>query len=217
MNYALGEIFSYSIAIGAIIGLVRIKKIDQVYFPFIILLWAGLLNEIIGTICINEFNSNAINSNIYVLIESFLLLWLFKKWGLFRTNKKLLISLYVLFASTWVAVNFIIFSIQTSFSSHFNILYSLITVLMSIQIINRLFLEEKGRLVKNSKFLISIGFIVYYTCNILVEIFYVYGLDASDNFGIEVYRIMIYINLVVNLIFALAVLWIPRKREFTLL
>ena len=83
--------------------------------------------------------------------------------------------------------------------------------------INRLIPEERGKLVKNSIFLVAIGFIAFYTFNSLIEIFWVYGLNASKDFRAGVYRIMTYINLIVNLIYAIAVLWIPRKREYTLL
>ena len=83
--------------------------------------------------------------------------------------------------------------------------------------INRLILDERSGLIKNSVFLITIGFIVFFTYKILIEIFWVYGLNASRDFRVEVYRIMTYINLAINLIYALAVLWIPKKREYTLL
>lgn len=210
------ELFSYSVGIGAIIGLIRCKTLPQAYLPFILLLWLGFLNEIVTTIIINEGYSNAINNNIYVLAESFLILWLFKNWALFNNNIKSLVAILFMYIIAWLCVNFIFFSIK-SFSSYFNILYSLTTVLMSIHMINRLILEEKRKLIKSSIFLVAIGFIVFYTYNSLVEIFWVYGLNASKDFRIDVYRIMTYINLIVNLIYAIAVLWIPKKREYTLL
>ena len=216
MNHFLVVIFSYSIIIAAIIGLIRFDKLDKAYIPFILLVWIGLLNEIISTISINIFRSNAVNSNIYVLLESILILWFFKNLKLFEKRRRLFSLIAIFYIIMWVADNFYISSLS-QFSSYFGIGYSLITVLMSTQIINKLILEEKARLNKNAVFVIMIGFIVFFTYKALIEIFWVYGLNASTSFRLQVYRIMAYINLSVNLLFALAILWIPRKREYTLL
>jgi hypothetical protein len=62
-----------------------------------------------------------------------------------------------------------------------------------------------------------IGFIAFFTCKILIEIFWVYGLNSSRDFRVEVYRIMTFINLTVNLIYAITLIWMPAKREYTLL
>ena len=66
-------------------------------------------------------------------------------------------------------------------------------------------------------FLISIGFIIYFTYEILVEAFSLYGLNNSLEFQKNVYMILTYLNLFVNLLYALAILWIPRKRVHMLL
>jgi hypothetical protein len=216
MYQTLLEISSYSVGIGALIGLVRFKQVSSTYFPFILLLWVGLLTEIITIFSIDLFKSNAVTSNIYVLVESLLILWFFKNLEPDRKNNLRFNILALLFLAAWITDNFFISRI-TRFSSYFRILYSFITVLMSIHMINRLILEERSGIIKNSIFLITIGFIVFFTYKTLIEIFWVYGLNASRDFRVEVYRIMIYINLAVNLIYALAVLWIPKKREYTLL
>ena len=216
MNQKLTELFSYSVGIGAIIGLIRWKIVSQAYLPFILLLWLGFSNEIITTIIISKGYSNAPNNNIYDLIEALSILWLFKKWNLFERNKNLFWYLFFLFAATWGVENFYVSSIKV-FNSYFNILYSFIIVLMSIQMINQMILKDRAGLIRNAQFLISVGFIAFFTYKLLIEIFWVYGLNSSHEFRANVYRIMAYINLAVNLIFALAVLWIPRKREYILL
>jgi hypothetical protein len=205
---------SYAVAIAAIIGLVRIRVIDRAYYPFILLLWVALLTEITGTIVIRLYRTNAINSNIYVLLESVLILWFFRRLKLF--SKTFFAWLMTIFILAWIAENFIIFSI-TTFQSYFRVFYSFVIVLLSIHMINKLFSEERRKLIKNPVFLIMITFIVFFTYKTLIEIFYIYGLDASDEFKIQVYRIMPYINLTANLLYAIAVIWIPRKQEYTLL
>jgi len=216
MSHTLVEILSFSIGIAAIAGLVRFRQLDQAYYSFIILMWAGLLNEIISTISIAKFNSNAISSNIYVLLESILILSFFQQQELFKKRRMLYPLLTVLFIVCWCVENLIVTGIDR-FGSYFRILYSFVIVLMSIHLINNVILEDKKMLLRNPVFLIMIGFIAFFAYKILIEIFWVYGLNASRDFRVQVYRILTYINVTVNLIYAISILWMPGKREYTLL
>lgn len=216
MNHLTVVIFSFSILIPALIGWVRCKKIDSAYYPFLLLLWLGLANEILNYIITNEGFSNAINSNIFVLVESFLILILFKRLGLFQRAPKLFVFVALVYLVVWIAENFIVSTI-TNFSSYFIGLFSFITVLMSINLINIQITTIKRQLLGNGLFLLCIGFILYYTYTVLVEVFWIYGLNASKVFRQSVYRILTYVNFVTNLIYAIAVLWMPRKREYMLL
>jgi len=214
MSYKLVEWLAYLVGIPAIIGLIRIKRISQVYFPFILLLWVGLASEIVTTVLINRGLSNALSSNIYVLLESVLILFFFERMDLFKSRQIFYLLLF-LFAGGWIVENFVLLNINR-FNSYFRIGYSFIVVLLSINLINRLMLQERTRMLRNPVFLIMIGFIVFFTYKALIEIFWVYGFKASDSFKFLVYRIMTYINLSANIVFTIAVLWIPRKQEFTL-
>jgi hypothetical protein len=216
MSYEIIDLLSYSVAIAAIIGLIRINKIDRTFIPFIILMFLGLLNESLSSFLIRKGYSNAINANIYSLLEAMLITLFFKKLGLFDRVKKMYLWLLILFVVVWVTENFIISKI-TAFNSYFNITYSFAIVLMSITMINRVIIEAKKALLTSSVFLICIGFTIFFIYAALIEIFWVYGLNSSPEFSTSVYRIMTYINLLVNLIYALAILWIPRKREYILL
>src|SRR5665647_455347 len=110
-------------------------------------------------------------------------------------------------------------------SSWFRITYSFLIVLMGITGINKLMLLDinkpigmnSSNIFKNPVFLICIGSIVFFTFKLIVEIFWFYGLNASKDFRLDVYDILIYINLIVNLVYALAVLWIPAKQQYILL
>ena len=213
MTFTLVQILSFSIAIGAITGLVRFKKTDQAFLPFILFLWSGLINETISTILIYHRHATTINNNIYVLISSLLLVWLFKNWKVFSMqNQKWLYVLASLFVLVWGWEIFIYSSIKTV-ASYFRVVYSFVIVLLSIQMINKFLLENKTQLLRNPVFLICLSFIIFFTNKILIEIFWLYGINSSNEFAVQVFRIMTYVNLAVNLVYALAVLWIPRKRE----
>lgn len=216
MNYTLVVIFSFSIAIPAIIGCIRFRKIDTAYYPFIFLICLGLLNETISFLITRSGYSNAINANIYSLVEGLLITRLFYNLNLLNKPKKVFYFISGFLIILWIVDKFFITSIR-EFSSYFSFFASLAYVLMAISMINRLLLVEKKRIIRNGLFLICIGIIVFFTYALLLEIFWYYGLNSSRHFRLKVYRIMTYINLLTNLIYALAILWIPRKREYTLL
>ena len=215
MSNALILISSFSILIPAFISWVRFKQIHPTYHPFIFCLWIGCLNEVISYLVTINHYSNALSSNIYVLLEGGLILWQFERWGNFTRKEFFFIFFLVLFVAVWVGENFFISRI-TYFSSYFRIFYAAVLSLMSINFINSIIVRERRSILRNASFLMCAGFILYYTYKVMVEAFWIYGLNNGSSFRINVYLILMYINLLVNLIFAQAVLWIPTKQRFTL-
>jgi hypothetical protein len=212
MNYTLITILGFSIIIPAIIAFFRIGSVDVIYLPFIICIWIGVLNEVMNFIMPNIFHiSNSINTDIYCFIEAFLYLWLFYNFNIFK-SKGYYVLIVTIFFVVWIVDNFLIEKVS-QFDSYFTILYSLTIVFMSITIINRLIMSNAD-LLKNSIFLLCIAFVIYFSVMAFVEVFWLYGINASKAFRLNIYRIMAYINLFVNLLFAIAILWMHRKQEF---
>ena len=100
--------------------------------------------------------------------------------------------------------------------SYYRIFYSLFIAILSIYVINDQINLEKRNLLKNSVFLICIAFVIYYTFNVVVGLFWLYGLQTSVSFQQGMVDIIIYLNLFANLTYALAVLWMPSKHRFSL-
>ena len=206
---------SYSIAIAAVFGLIRFRHIHRTYQPFIFITLAALTNEIVSTLLIMSDRSNAISTNILNLTECALWLLQIKKWGGFRHRKWEFPVLFSILATIWIAENIIMGKIII-FSSVFAIVSAFILVFLVINQVNRLIVEERTNLLRNSKFLICVGAILFYTYRIMVESFYVLKLDQSDNFLLNIFGILVFVNLFVNLLFALAILWIPTRQRFSL-
>jgi len=213
MSNTIRLILTFSIIIPVVISWIRFKQINPAYYPFIFCLWLGLINEIVSYIASKITHSNAVNSNIYGLLESFLITWQFYTWKLFHRFKPLFTIILCLLAAVWIVENFIISSI-TSFNSYFIIIYSFIIVLMSISVLNMLLVRERKFLLTNPIFLLCITFIIYYTYNALVETFWVYG--ASKEFRIRIHRIEEFMNVFANIVYSLAIIWMPTKHRFTL-
>src|ERR1043165_8478875 len=213
--YNLVILFSFSITIAAIIGCVRFKKINPVYFPFLYFVWAGLLNEVIGYIITHEGYSNAVNNNIYALIESLLITWQFKTWGLFKRVAYLFVVILLSFIIFWVVENTLMSNLNTPIS-YFRVFYSFVIVLMSINILNQNLSRERRNIIKNSAFLICLAFLINYSYSVIVGVFWLYGLEMNRQFRVNIVWILIYVNLFANLIYAFAVLWMPTKHRFSL-
>ncbi len=215
MSIGLLSFFSLSIFIAGIIAAFRFKKINKIYYPFLYLIWIGCLSEIVSIILAKNHLSSYINNNIYVLIESILITMLFKNFTLFNEYKKTFYLIIVSFVLAWVFENLIWGKIN-NFNVYFGIYNSFIIVLMSITIINKLLVRSMKNIFKNATFLLSIAFVLYFTFQVLIYAFWIYGVEAQRDFLLKLFSIMIYINLLTNLIYSLAISWMPRKLEFTL-
>ena len=215
MLYSILSSLSFSIYIAGIIGVVRFKKINQQYYPFLYCIWLGCLNEIISITLANNFYNSSTSNNIYILVESILLIFFFKNLGLFNSRKIIYYLIIAGFICEWFIENFILGQI-TVVSAYFSIFSSFVIVLMSISTINELIIRNSSRIFANATFLLCLGFIVFFTYQVLVYAFWIYGAQSDTGFLLNIFTILIYINLLTNLIYALAVLWMPKKLEFTL-
>lgn len=214
-SYTTAAILSLSIFFAGIIGIFKFHQIRSTYRPFIYLIWIGCFNESLGIYLALHRHYTIINGVIYALCESLLLLWFFKNLGVFKRNKYLLYSLFFLFVVVWIAENFFNSHFGARFNLYFDIFYSFCVVLLSLRVLNDLLFVER-ELLKNPTFLICVGLIIFFTYEIIERLFWLYGLENSDNFVRSVQSILMIINLLTNLIYALAVLWMRKRQTFTL-
>ena len=214
MNFYLYAAFCLTIYIAGVISLVRFKNINEMYYPFIFCVWIGCINETLSIFLMLRGYQSLVNNNIYVLVESLLLIWFLKKIGVFRKHGSLFNLFNILLIIFWVSETFLFKNI-TQNSTFFRIFYSLVVVLFSITAVNHLVFSNRKNLLGNSTFLLCISFIIYFSYKILVQAFVANGVSRNSSFLLNLYLIMIYINLGVNLLYALAVLWMPEKLRFS--
>ena len=213
--FTLSALLSSSVLIGGVIAIIRFGQIQKTYHPFIFLIWVGCVNETISYFSAISHRNTILNNIIYDLLASLLLLWLFKNLGIFKKRQYLYYLLGFLFVVLWIIESFYSERFGTAFNSYFSICYSFSLVLLSITAINRLLFEEK-EVIKHPTFLICIGVLIFFTYKIVVEMFWLYGLKESRSFRINVLIILMFINFLCNLIYALAIVWMRRKQAFTL-
>ncbi|MBS1510347.1 MAG: hypothetical protein JST86_05860 [Bacteroidetes bacterium] len=206
---------SASILVPVLFSLLRFHVAGSQFRPFIWCLWLGLFNEVLSYLLGRYLKTSTVNNNIYVFAESLLLLWQFYRWNLFYRFKNLYLGIAIVFLSEWVVENIFFHKIMLV-SSWFRILYSFTLVLLSLLMINKLLLTEKRALLKNAVFLCCAAFVLFYSCKILIEVFWLYGLGVSKAFRVDIFSITDYINVISNLLYAVAILCIPSRQRLTL-
>lgn len=219
MNSIVVFLLSEAVLIPLVIGLIKLRRMEKSFRPFVFLLLLAVLTELVSYfIYISLGKPNDKVFSVYSLLEAMLIFSLFHGWGFLGTRRKLYYSMLLFFFLFWLA--------QTIFSAgaedpvpFFVIFYSFTIVLISINQINlQIIAFTDTRLLKNPKFLISIGFVIYFTYQILYESAYYVSEVSNKDFALtsEIIKLFMYINLFVNLLYVPAVIFIPDKTKFSL-
>lgn len=212
MNNLGAYLVSQIVMIPLVIGLIRFNRTVSSYQPFLLLLALAFISESISFICIEVLStSNAIPFNLYGLAECMVVLYQFYVWGFLKRKRLLYIILVAGLTVTWITENLILSRIE-DFSPVFRVTYAFIAVLLSINEINYLIVQDNKSLLRNSRFLICLGFIIIFIYQIIYEASFFVGSDTVMT--LRIVFMFNYINAFVNLIYAIAVLFIPVKTAY---
>lgn len=218
MDSTVRFILSLSIVFAVIIGIVRFRKIDSSYYPFIYNCIVVLYVEVFNKILMDNGHQKSfvflLNSFSYV--DFFLFTWLFHNWGLFNRKKTMFITIVSIFWVVW-AVSNVIFTGFVKVNLYFFILYSFALIFFSVSTFNKMVVNERSSIYRNPKFWICLGIIIFYSFFI---VFSATGISLfkdthSKEFRSGLQAINVYSNLLVNLLYAVAALCIPRKKNYT--
>lgn len=213
MNFFTNAFLSLTVGIGGVIGLVRFRKIGPTYHPFLFLLWLAVLQEGLSILILCLGYSNVVLYNAYALAEATFICWQFRRWHTFRSRgfyAALQGLLFLFWCTEWLWGGFF------GFLSYFIIFYSFVIVVLGITCINQLLFRDTTPLIRNPVFLLCVCFIVSFGYSALVETFWKVGLRQSLAFRLHLHALFCFINLLTNLVYALAVLWMPTRLRFIL-
>jgi hypothetical protein len=208
-------LLSQTILLPGLVGLFRWSKIDAGFRPFVIICLTISLNETVRFILINTGRYDLTSYNIFLIITALLYVWMFERWGLFRNHPQRLYVIIGLLALFWIGEHFMVNGYQLHIRTpYIRMLFSMLQVFMAVSVVNGLIVSEKRSLLTNSRFLICAAIIIYYTYRILVDAFSLQGL--SRPFLENMADFNRYLVQVMNLLFLIAAIWIPRKKSFIL-
>lgn len=211
MNNFESFLVSQLLLLPLIIGLIRIRKIQSSYYPFLALLILGEINEIVSFLCIRYYETNVVPFNIYSLLECLLILYQFYRWRFYAKPRSWYWAVPVVITLAWIT-EYLVFMQITHFSFVFRVSYAFMIVMLSINEINYLITHENRQLFKNARFLICLGFIIYFLYQILFEGAYlIIANDRNEVVSNKIISLQVYVNALANIIFAVAMWFVPEK------
>lgn len=207
-------ILSLTAAFPAIVGALRLKKIDISFRPFIVYVLASAIIElIVGLVIIPYFKEiKVLVWNCINLFEATILLLQFYYWKRFQKFKKLFFVIFSLIILEWIVENFVVHNLFY-FNSFFLISYSFLLVLLSVQTVNYIIVNERRfALTDNPKFIICVAMIIFFIYNIFVYTLMAKGIRVYDKILMgKIFAIQVYINAFANILYGLGVYLIPKK------
>lgn len=210
--YKVAAITGFSIVIAAVIGLVRFKQAATAYRPFFYIVWLGLLNHSFSLISVYYFRTNTVNGNIFVLAEALLYILLFRNWGTFREKKRLGEALSLFLVLVWVTDNLLVHTLWTA-NAGFRIVTAFVMIFLTLEQLTKHISTARQSLLRHPIFIICSGLLMYFSYKAFIEVFFLLKSDGSLTLMYNIYTIMVYVNCFVNLTFAWAILWIPKKNQ----
>lgn len=206
-------LLSLGVLLPALLALIRLRNMDTHFYWFVLFLWLGVFSELVNRYFISRFGSNAIPWNIYNLGEFLALMMMFRNWDLGEKFKKWFQAFIFLSVLFWLAEILFIGHIR-DFNSYFAIYYCFVVVICAVTELNQLIVTEKKSIVRNPRFIISMGLLIFFTFRIFVESLLMPILSITKDFFQRIFGIQIYINLLVNLIYLIAAACIPKKKTY---
>ena len=208
-------ILSLSIVFAAVGGMVRYRAMDPAYHPFVYYACLSVAVEIIAYIFISCGQTEWVGTlyNLFAIGEFYMLTRMFHNWGLFRRKQSTFIGIVVLSVLLYLCTLYIRGYGKINYFAR--IVNAFLLIFFSISAFNRMILNERINIFKNAKFWICIGMMIYFTYFILVstEQLSFLHINRTYSFKNKVFQINAYSNLLVNLLYAVAVIWIPRKKN----
>jgi len=218
MTPLLANILSLSICIAGIIAVARFDKISKIYQPFLYLVLVCCLYEIADSILLatgigSKMNIYNIIDNIYNLLLFLLTLSFLKNFAHFKRYELTYGLAAISLSIVWVIE---IFTSGQIYDTHiyFSIISSFVIVLLSINTINILIATINRRLIADPIFIICLAFIIKFTYNALVAVFWLYGLNKNRELLVAVVSIIFYISFIANILYAIAILMMPKKEPY---
>jgi hypothetical protein len=206
---------SLTILIPLIAGLVRYRRIGMMYRPFFYLIILDTVTELVSGYLIRVAHvHNAISSNIFVLLEWSLIWWQFYVWDL-HSRREVFMAILLFPIAIWITEN-LAFGHIREFPPYFRVFSAFLIVMLSVNKINFMITHDDRKLYGNPIFLICIGFIIYFIYRIIFKWAYQTSLSGATETTNIIIMLNGWVNALTNIIFAIALLMIPRPQKFTL-
>lgn len=192
------------ITLAAILAIFKLKKTNENYRPFLLILIYGFIFELVGFILGKIYQNTSLSSNTYVLVAAIMWLWQFRKWNTFGRFPNISIWLAISILLVW-AWNLIYVGSIFNLMIHYRVYSSFLLVILSVHQLNYLIVHYKENLFKSPLFLICTGLMVQNTLKILTECFYMINTSGAQT--------TFWASLILStMLFIVAMKYLPTKK-----
>jgi hypothetical protein len=213
----LNFLLSITIAVPAIIGLLRYRFMQRQYHPLVWLCCLATGNELFKFYLLTQGISSNASYNIAIIFTAAFYVEAFWRWGLLQNPPYLSGLLLALLSAAWLADHFVLHGNQIHTRTMlFRVVLALTLVLLSIENLGRLVTVEKHSLLRHPQFIVCLIVLLYYSFRIITDVLLPHG-SMSISFRLQLANIHRTLLQLLNLSFAFAMLWTPKKKNFTML
>jgi len=205
-------LLSLVIVFPCVSGLIRWKRMRPSYRPFVVLMTIGAITEVLNYVKISVIKgNNDLIINVYSIIEYLLIISQFYFWRFNSRTRRWYPYFGAFCLIIWIVENLIIKDIH-HVGLVFRVSSSFFIIILSINEINYIIINESRNLLKNARFLICTGFLIYFLYELLFEgSIYVMGKEQNNTIASKIIELSFYVNAVVNIIYGIAVWFIPKR------
>ena len=205
-------VFRLAIGIAAVMALIRYRRSDPCFYPFFIFLWIGLIHVLGNGMLMICGYFTSWNDNVLYLFSVVVGIWQFWEWGLWKERSGYFLWLLTFLGLFWLVETCLRLE-GSEVNSYFLIVSSLCLVLMSVRWIAGRLYTEYEYLHRDPVFMICFGFIIHFSVFILVESSWISRMNEEPGFRRIIYNVMAWVHIVTGILFAMAVRWVPVRKE----
>lgn len=195
-----------------IISLLKTK--NKTNFPFLLFAIVGILNDIVSEISIITYQTNAINSNIYVLLSSILITRQIQIWNTIKSINFTYLFCYIAIILVWSVENLMLSNLLTFNIVNRIIIYSII-ISICFKLLTPLSIESQNEGRQDLIFIITVILMIKYSIYVVSEIMWLNSTTFSLDFRLFIFYLMVLSNPIINLMMAITILWVPRRVNIT--
>lgn len=207
-DFGLLLVSACSILIPFLAAIVRYRRLSYRFTPLWFLLLAGTLNELISYASARWLRNNQVNANYYILVEFLLLAWQFRRMD--AQSNRTIIMATITGLLLWVTDNIWLHNISQA-NVLFRISSSLMITYFSIDTATRLLLGGSADAYQKTDLTLCLSIFVYHTYRSFILLFSYFSIHPYSVFSRKLWLTLAFINILIHLIYTLAILWIPKQ------
>ncbi len=207
--YALTVISGFASLLPAIAGWWRLPHIRPAFYPFILLLTANFIAELVSFLSIRHWGINTHWYHIYALVSALLILWQLYTWTFLSRFARLLQIIALLLCILWILTRH-----QSGESMVLTIWLLAKDACIAgccFYLLYRRIPDLSFGIHKDAVVLISSGWLILFVFDAVIELLIAWGRWMQTPALAFLQPVFSIINIVVITIHLIAVIWIPPK------